>query len=84
MHVGVAGSAHDAVLRQDEVVTVDVEVPSRTDQGHDRQDQRKMRGDPRIDARRGPLEPEAAVEVVADGGDDEEHEQRNEAPVDEE
>jgi hypothetical protein len=43
-----------------------------------------MRGDARIDARRGPLEPEATVQVVADGGDDEEHEQRNQAPVDEE
>ena len=70
MHVGVAGPACDRVVRQHEVVAVDVEITRRPDEGHDGEDQRQVRRDARVDAWRRSLEPEAPVQVVADRGDE--------------
>jgi hypothetical protein len=84
VHVGVAGPACDRVVRQHEVVAVDVEITRRPDEGHDGEDQRQVRRDARVDAWRRSLEPEAPVQVVADRGDDQEHQQRHEGPVDQE
>ena len=80
MDVGVAGPLDVAVVREVEVETCQ-EVADRLDQGHETQQDGDVRLDRRQHPRPGALEADAAVQVVAERGDDEYDHERNQCPV---
>ena len=83
LHVGVAGAVDEAARREGEAVALQP-VARALQQGQRREQHRQMG----LDLRRHPLarslQPDAAVQVVGDGRDDDHDDHRREQPVDDE
>ena len=83
MDVGVARSLDVSVRREVEVVAGQL-VAERLDQRHAGQQHRDVDLDLGRHRRNALLDPDAAVQVVGDEREDEDHQQRHERPADEE
>ena len=83
LHVGVARALDDAPGREVELEAAEV-VLRRLHQRHHREDHREVRLHLRRDPLERALEPDAAVEVVRDRGDEQHDHEPGEQPVDDE